>query len=252
MDRCTNCGRELQPEAKFCRFCGAARQEPVLDTNQSVPCPNCGQELLSGVNFCRSCGAPVEAGELVSEPVTTSSSSSESQSREIAAPPQSPFEQMVSSAKRTYSTTKSRLLQKSKSALDTLKTKISGKLDTTILDLENPSKYRNLKPEQRTSLISTVKKIRARIDSGELSDEELQETQLYIRDLNERLKGDKCLVCLKPLIIGDFVVSCPSCNFAGHNQHLTDWIASRGECPLCKSRLQTKDLIHFQLVDNGS
>jgi DNA-directed RNA polymerase subunit RPC12/RpoP len=143
------------------------------------------------------------------------------------------------------------LIQMSKDALDALRSKVSGRLDRTILDLENTQRYRNLKSNQRTNLIETVKKIRARIDSEDLTEEELQETQLYIRDLKTRLKGDKCLVCLKSLEIGDFVVACPSCSFAGHNQHLTDWITNRGECPLCKSRLQTKDLIHFQLVEDG-
>ena len=56
---CTNCGKELSPEAKFCLECGTKAPEPMV--NQVLNCAKCGKELPNGAKFCLECGTPVAA-----------------------------------------------------------------------------------------------------------------------------------------------------------------------------------------------
>jgi len=243
----------LIPEAQFCRFCGnrvaVGEETATLGQPSSVGlnfCRHCGKPLLEGANFCEECGSSVIA---ITSEREFSNAINDGSSRAVErtnALVMSPWKQMVSSLKKT----KTDLLQKSRYAFNNLRAKLTEKMDQIILDLENPQKYRDLKGTQRTNLIETVQRIKQKVDSSDITEEELKEAQDYIKDLNKRLKGDKCLVCLKTLKPGDYVVACPNCSFAGHNQHLTDWIADRGECPLCKSQLNTKQLIHFQLAES--
>ena len=48
--RCTNCGSENPPGAKFCETCG---------TMLARTCPRCGHEVASAARFCSECGAPL-------------------------------------------------------------------------------------------------------------------------------------------------------------------------------------------------
>ena len=48
--RCTNCGSENPPGAKFCEACG---------TLLARTCPRCGHEAASAARFCSECGAPL-------------------------------------------------------------------------------------------------------------------------------------------------------------------------------------------------
>src|SRR5947209_3553066 len=52
---CSNCGKELPDNARFCGDCGTLVevQEQKLDY-----CANCFAELLEGVKFCLQCGKP--------------------------------------------------------------------------------------------------------------------------------------------------------------------------------------------------
>ncbi len=63
---CQNCGRMLNPGARFCPGCG----RPVTESAQSPPveapplsrgmiCPHCGQALRAGAKFCNRCGNPL-------------------------------------------------------------------------------------------------------------------------------------------------------------------------------------------------
>ena len=48
---CPKCGREVEGEARFCRFCGQDLQAEV-----KLTCPNCGHEYEKGMKFCGRCG----------------------------------------------------------------------------------------------------------------------------------------------------------------------------------------------------
>ena len=50
--KCSNCGKDIPAEAKFCPECGA-KQEAKF-------CSNCGQKLESNAKFCPNCGNKVE------------------------------------------------------------------------------------------------------------------------------------------------------------------------------------------------
>lgn len=52
MTNCTNCGKELTYEAKFCPECGKEIKEEKL-------CQNCGSAITDGAKFCIECGGAV-------------------------------------------------------------------------------------------------------------------------------------------------------------------------------------------------
>ncbi|MGI8544916.1 MAG: SPFH domain-containing protein [Aridibacter sp.] len=51
---CPNCGKQNNPEAKFCADCGEKMQ------TETVPCVKCGAKLREGAKFCSECGATQE------------------------------------------------------------------------------------------------------------------------------------------------------------------------------------------------
>lgn len=64
---CENCGRKINDEARFCRFCGM----PVMDALEKDPpakpvaekkliCKNCGAELIEDSLFCDMCGHSID------------------------------------------------------------------------------------------------------------------------------------------------------------------------------------------------
>ena len=64
---CTNCGKELTEEAKFCLECGTkVDNETAQQENKTLTCADCGSELKEGAMFCTKCGKSVSKNE--SEP----------------------------------------------------------------------------------------------------------------------------------------------------------------------------------------
>ncbi len=51
---CPSCGKQNNPEAKFCADCGTKMQ------NETVPCVKCGAKLREGAKFCSECGSTQE------------------------------------------------------------------------------------------------------------------------------------------------------------------------------------------------
>ena len=51
---CPSCGKQNNPNAKFCADCGAKMQA------ETVPCVKCGADLREGAKFCSECGASQE------------------------------------------------------------------------------------------------------------------------------------------------------------------------------------------------
>ncbi len=51
---CPKCGKENNPQAKFCADCGEKMQ------TDTVPCVKCGAELREGAKFCSECGSSQE------------------------------------------------------------------------------------------------------------------------------------------------------------------------------------------------
>ena len=72
MRQCPNCGKEVNPNAKFCNNCAfdmtkvpqnpAYAETPVA---KSSACPNCGANVAPGVKFCPNCAAPIAAGAAI-------------------------------------------------------------------------------------------------------------------------------------------------------------------------------------------
>lgn len=54
---CSNCGKAINPDDKFCSGCGAINAHKII-------CPNCGNEIDSDSSFCAKCGSKIQkAGE---------------------------------------------------------------------------------------------------------------------------------------------------------------------------------------------
>lgn len=51
---CPSCGKQNNPEAKFCADCGGKMQV------ETVPCVKCGAKLREGAKFCSECGSSQE------------------------------------------------------------------------------------------------------------------------------------------------------------------------------------------------
>jgi membrane protease subunit (stomatin/prohibitin family) len=51
---CPNCGKQNNPQAKFCADCGGKMQV------ETVPCVKCGAQLREGAKFCSECGSTQE------------------------------------------------------------------------------------------------------------------------------------------------------------------------------------------------
>lgn len=62
--KCTECGREIGDNPKFCKYCGTSVKQihvSVENTNQTMKCKGCGAVLKEGTAFCTQCGTPVSA-----------------------------------------------------------------------------------------------------------------------------------------------------------------------------------------------
>lgn len=59
VERCSNCGAELPPNAKFCMECGT-KVESTPQMVRPTHCQNCGAELVANAKFCLECGTRVE------------------------------------------------------------------------------------------------------------------------------------------------------------------------------------------------
>lgn len=74
--KCIECGREIEDNKKFCKYCGA----PVKQQSDSAEklagatkCQGCGATLKPGTAFCTQCGSPVSknSNSNVNVPVKT-------------------------------------------------------------------------------------------------------------------------------------------------------------------------------------
>ena len=52
----------------------------------------------------------------------------------------------------------------------------------------------------------------------------------------------KCVVCNLVIKPGQLKVQCPFCKKFAHQDHLFEWLKSRGTCPYCKKRLDRRNV----------
>lgn len=62
--KCTECGREIGDNLKFCKYCGAPVKIPDASATAAytMKCKACGAAIKEGSTFCTQCGTPVTAG----------------------------------------------------------------------------------------------------------------------------------------------------------------------------------------------
>ena len=56
---CTECGKEVDDEARFCANCGTEMVKE--EESQTKFCTNCGFEMEKATKFCPECGTPTDA-----------------------------------------------------------------------------------------------------------------------------------------------------------------------------------------------
>ena len=67
--RCPGCSKEINDNAKFCKYCGKKieNNNPIFENSEEIPvekplfitCPNCGKEMQADKAFCTNCGNPL-------------------------------------------------------------------------------------------------------------------------------------------------------------------------------------------------
>jgi hypothetical protein len=50
-----------------------------------------------------------------------------------------------------------------------------------------------------------------------------------------------CPVCLKPIIFGETIIKCSNCGVFSHEDHYIQWVATKGYCPKCKTKIRALD-----------
>ena len=56
----------------------------------------------------------------------------------------------------------------------------------------------------------------------------------------------KCSICQGLIKRGDMVFECPSCNNLAHQEHLSQWMRIKQECPICKTKISKRTLKNYQ------
>ncbi len=59
--KCSKCGFENRPDARFCKQCGQTLRVPAPATPPGAVCPACGATAKPGARFCPRCGKPLPA-----------------------------------------------------------------------------------------------------------------------------------------------------------------------------------------------
>jgi len=68
--KCSNCGFENRPDARFCKQCGQPLAAQGAPPPGEMLCPACGASYKPGARFCSRCGNPLTTGAMPSQPPT--------------------------------------------------------------------------------------------------------------------------------------------------------------------------------------
>lgn len=60
MVRCSECGREVPDDVKFCSHCGSRLEEIEIQKETNNNCDNCGSENPDTSKFCSECGETIK------------------------------------------------------------------------------------------------------------------------------------------------------------------------------------------------
>jgi len=58
--------------------------------------------------------------------------------------------------------------------------------------------------------------------------------------VTDKSSSINCSICLQPIKLPNQLIRCPSCDVAFHKDHLYQWVAEQGTCPICKVNLRIK------------
>ena len=56
MPYCSNCGKEIKEDSKFCPHCGEGVKQKTPETTSGIICPKCGSTIPFGSTVCVKCG----------------------------------------------------------------------------------------------------------------------------------------------------------------------------------------------------
>ncbi len=84
------------------------------------------------------------------------------------------------------------------------------------------------------------------------SSEEFSE---WAKSVEEAISGDKCIICLQKFELKNKekieVSVCPNCNYAGHPKHYDTWLEKKSTCPMCRTEITKKTVVHGILSLKG-
>lgn len=71
--KCKNCGKDLNENAKFCRYCGTQVQKETMPPDEELEfllCVKCGTKNSKKAKYCKICGVPIiDASDQKTEPI---------------------------------------------------------------------------------------------------------------------------------------------------------------------------------------
>ena len=57
---CSKCGRNIDDDSKFCKYCGANIIKNIDKKKKPEHCYECGYAMIGDYKFCSECGAKIK------------------------------------------------------------------------------------------------------------------------------------------------------------------------------------------------
>lgn len=57
---CSKCGRNIDDDSKFCKYCGADLKKTIDTKKTHEHCYECGYAMIGDYKFCSQCGTKIK------------------------------------------------------------------------------------------------------------------------------------------------------------------------------------------------
>ena len=172
-------------------------------------CGNCGNVIEDFMNFCPACGS------------------------------------QLGGIKSKISTLKKQVEINVKNKVNTVKSNLDTRISSYLLKLDNDPSFRvagkEISEPKKQSLRNALLNFQNKIKQGDVDNSEFDE---WLNDLELRLDEENCVICFQKLAgSSESIVVCKYCQSGGHYTHITSWVNQHQFCPLCREKLNSRDLV---------